>query len=559
MSENKTPKQAPKRNAGRGVWQSYTLVTTGLVFILLLFFQNCRPFHSPSSSSSGEELSPQCTPKKVAPFEQSKVQLKIATLNQSRKFQSLSEQKEDITNSSLELILIVDPLCVERESPIEVLGQVIQVPSHLKGLQRAALALSVQKFIDLDQLKGEMDQSPCLIGISENELVRFEDPPTAISDLRNSHNFAPSDDEEEEELNDPRLDEQKHLQTLNYMESLEMQDEIEETVVVAVVDSGVDLDHPDLADRIWTDSEGSMGRDFSEEGLENGNNDVSSHGTHVAGIIAADQNNSVGIAGLAHSYTHILPVKIFHSSSGESTLAPVYNGIRYAIEQKVDVINLSLGDPNGPTALEQAVFEAVSAGIVVVASAGNGGREIGPHLGGTPYLPSPASVGHGVQGVIAVGSIDTDTTLPSVFANTSSRLVEISAPGAEMTSNAPLIRKGLLSTLTNGSWGRKSGTSMAVPVVSAAAAFVIGYFKANDIEYTMASVEKFLKEKGSQNVSALTSYFQEGRLVDFQLITQNLSALGPVSEDSPPVEKSPPVEEPPPVEKSPPVNESNCP
>src|SRR2546430_16547121 len=136
--------------------------------------------------------------------------------------------------------------------------------------------------------------------------------------------------------------------------------------VVAVIDSGVQADHPDLAGRL------APGRDFVDgDGTPQ---DGNGHGTHVTGIVAADAGNGIGVEGVAPG-AMVLPVRVFGDDSSGSTDA-VIAGIDYAVAHHVDVINLSLGSDvplvGGSTPdFDQAIDRALDAGIVVVAAAGD--------------------------------------------------------------------------------------------------------------------------------------------------------------------------------------------
>ena len=207
-------------------------------------------------------------------------------------------------------------------------------------------------------------------------------------------------------------------------------------VLVAVVDDGVDVRHPDLAGNVvagWN----VMSRSPRV--------DAGAHGTHVAGIIAARLGNGIGGSGLAPRAV-ILPVDVFASTF--TTDAAVASGIIYAANRGARVINLSLGGPDPSPVLRQAVRYAQSKGAVVVAAAGNEG-DVG----------NPVEYPAGFAGVIGVGAVDRTMDHPT-WSNTG-RYVDLVAPGVDITSLAPGRR-----------YATASGTSMATPFVSAAAALV---------------------------------------------------------------------------------------
>jgi subtilisin family serine protease len=207
---------------------------------------------------------------------------------------------------------------------------------------------------------------------------------------------------------------------------------------VAVVDTGVDASHDDLAGAVLP------GADFVT-GSGDGRFDGHGHGTHVAGIVGALTNNGVGVASLAPG-TKVLPVRVL-DSSGSGYDSDVASGIVYAVDHGARVVNLSLGGPaSGPTAT--AVRYATDHDVLVVAAAGNA-RQSG----------NPVSYPAAYPDVTAVAASDSaDRT--ATFSNTGP-YVDVTAPGV-----------GIVSTYPAGRYASLSGTSMATPVVAAAAAVV---------------------------------------------------------------------------------------
>jgi thermitase len=211
------------------------------------------------------------------------------------------------------------------------------------------------------------------------------------------------------------------------------------TVLVAVVDTGIDLSHRDLIGRIDTAGQ----RDFVNN--DSIANDDNGHGTHVSGIIAATEGNGEGVVGVA-PLCRILPVKVM-DASGSGTSFVVAEGIQYAADAGARIINLSLGEMRSPDpSMATAVAYAQGKGCVVVAAAGNGG------VSGADY---PAQY----AGVIGVGAIDSSNARAS-FSNRGAG-VDVVAPGVDV-----------LSTTLGGGYGNMSGTSMASPFVAGVAALV---------------------------------------------------------------------------------------
>ena len=233
-------------------------------------------------------------------------------------------------------------------------------------------------------------------------------------------------------------------------------------LVVAVLDTGVDASHPDLAGRVLN------GYDFV--GKDGNTSDVYGHGTHVAGIIAASGENNEGVAGLAWRIK-LLPVKVL-DDNGSGSYSNVIAGIRYAIDNGAMVINLSLGGGARSQALQEAVDYARSKGAVVVAAAGNEAHE---------SLSYPAAC----DGVIGVGATD-EQDRRTQFSDWGVGL-DIMAPGTSVYSDIP-----------GGRYGYKSGTSMAAPQVSGAFALLRSHEPGLSVAEAEERIFSSARDLGSQ-------------------------------------------------------------
>jgi thermitase len=225
------------------------------------------------------------------------------------------------------------------------------------------------------------------------------------------------------------------------------------SVKVAVLDSGVATDNPDInpkvVDRANFSGSATRGRDQVAE-------DYYGHGTHVAGIVAATADNGIGVAGVCPGCT-ILAGKVL-SDTGMGSTSALANGINWAVNRGAKVINISLVVGASVT-LETAVNNAWNAGVVLVAAAGNGGNE---------NIFYPAAY----PNVIAVGATDNNDKKAS-FSTFGSSWVDVAAPGVNVYSTFPNHRFALASTY-NRSQGYDvgNGTSMSAPIVAATAALV---------------------------------------------------------------------------------------
>lgn len=235
-------------------------------------------------------------------------------------------------------------------------------------------------------------------------------------------------------------------------------------IKVAVIDTGVDYNHPDLKDQMWTNTaelNGQPGVDDDGNGyvddihgydFQNKDGDPMddhNHGTHCAGVIGAS-HNSIGIKGVMAD-VEIVAIK-FLSARGGTTEDAILS-VQYAIDVGVDVMSNSWGGGGFSQALKDAIIAANNAGIVFVAAAGNSNSDNDAR----PTYPT----NYEVDNVIAVGS-HTGKGTRSSFSNYGAKTVHVMAPGS-----------GILSTVRGGKYANMSGTSMACPHVSGIAGLLL--------------------------------------------------------------------------------------
>lgn len=239
-------------------------------------------------------------------------------------------------------------------------------------------------------------------------------------------------------------------------------------IIVAVVDTGIDKNHPDIAANVWSNTREipNNGIDDDDNGYiddcwgwnfvnnTNGSIDDYGHGTHVAGTIAAVGNNGTGVIGVAPN-AKVMDLKAFDKREGyDSWIAAA---IHYAADNGADIINCSFGGPGSSSALEEAIDYAYSLGIVVVAAAGN------EHSDVKDFHPG------GYHNVITVSALDNSSSL-AFFSNFGTE-IDVAAPGVDILS---LRATGTtMGTPLGDYYTRADGTSMAAPHVSGLAALIL--------------------------------------------------------------------------------------
>ncbi|VAV99247.1 hypothetical protein MNBD_ACTINO01-1356 [hydrothermal vent metagenome] len=253
--------------------------------------------------------------------------------------------------------------------------------------------------------------------------------------------------------NDPLASEQYAIDQMNLQGAWERSDG--EDVVIAIIDTGIDLDHPDLKDNIvpgwdWVDDDDTP-------------NDENGHGTHVAGSAAAIGNNSIGVIGMAPR-AKIMPLKVL-GADGSGNSEDIAEAILWAVDNGADVINLSLGGSsdlvgriyNKVDPTNAAIAEADRRGVVVVAAAGNDDTFLTAYNPETPVIVVNASNEIG------------ETARFSNFGDPRA----VSAPGTRIMSTAPTYRTTIWPKGSNG-YEELDGTSMASPQVAGIVALMVG-------------------------------------------------------------------------------------
>ena len=317
------------------------------------------------------------------------------------------------------------------------------------------------------------------------------------------------------------------------------------SVIVAVLDTGIDVDHPALRPVLWSNPQEIPGNNRDDDG--NGfrddvhgwnfihNNgivfDPNGHGTHVAGLIAAQPWPGKKMRGIASNVT-LLTAKCSDVKKRASIFLAT-KAIDYAVSKKAQIINMSFGTPDHVKYFFEAVNDALDKGVILVAAAGNDGQDLATH----PVYPAC------YPRVITVAGTDQNDDLYSL-SNYNPAIVHIAAPGV-----------GILSTVPGGQYIAKDGTSMAAPITAGAVALIKGLHPAEDQIsilrriYNTADVLPSLNGKvhGSRRLNIYRALFQPPESFDSngvpyrsQIVNGRLrSALSPyANSDDPAIDGS---------------------
>ncbi len=301
------------------------------------------------------------------------------------------------------------------------------------------------------------EEASLLTTLNKDPLVAFAEPDYPAQATGTGTGIYPDD---------PAWDFQWSLNKINTPDAWKIITGTQE-LTLAILDSGIQLDHPDLSSKIWVNSGEIPGNSLDDDGngkvddvhgwhfyhqwtgsvyipAEDGSvQDDFGHGTHVAGIASASTNNGIGIAGISWG-ARLMPVKVL-DEYGNGWYSDIASGILYAADNGAQIINLSLGGEEDSQLLRDAVDYARARGCLVVASSGNSG---GPVFYPAAYEP--------VLAVAATNENDHHASFSSYGSQ-----VDIAAPGTD-----------IYSTWVRSSYFTLSGTSMAAPHVSGTAALV---------------------------------------------------------------------------------------
>ena len=251
-------------------------------------------------------------------------------------------------------------------------------------------------------------------------------------------------------VNDPRAKEQNGLAVANFPKAWDITFG-NKKIIIAVVDTGSDLNHPDLKNKIVS------GYNVISQG-QTPPLDDNGHGTHASGIATADTNNKIGVAGACPN-CRLMPIKALNAKGSGDTVNVAY-GIVWAVDHGANVLNLSLGGPENET-VKRAVEYALAKNVTVVAAMGNDGKNL---------RAFPA----GIAGVIAVGSIDFERHR-SDFSNFG-KWISVAAAGSNILSTMPTYESTMTEMEKEKGYDFLDGTSMACPMVAGLAGLILSRY-----------------------------------------------------------------------------------
>jgi len=285
------------------------------------------------------------------------------------------------------------------------------------------------------------------------------------------------------------------------------------STIVAVIDSGIDFTHPDLRHNQWTNSgEKKNNQDNDQDGFVSDINgwdfitdspvvkDGSGHGTAIAGIIAAEGNNNIGITGVMW-HAGLMSLRVL-DNDGVGDVGHAVEAIDFAIAHNAAAINLSWGTDEAPLALKDAIKRAGKRNIIVVCSAGNDGRDIET----LPYYPASFDL----TNLIAVAAIDNQDQLTG-WTNYGQTHVTMAAPGVD-----------ILTTKAGGGYQKVTGTSASAPLVTG----LTGLVKTLRPQLSAARTKSMLTS-GARAATALSGKVQSGVIASASGAVQAVTTLPP--------------------------------
>lgn len=334
---------------------------------------------------------------------------------------------------------------------------------------------------------------------------------------------------------DPLFGQQWGLQTMKLPQLWQQPIITQKRPIIAILDTGVDIDHPDLKANIWTNTKESEGaEDYDDDGNgfkddlhgwdfvnQTGRiGDWNGHGTHCAGIAAAVGGNGIGIVG-ANPDALIMPVTVMQSD-GTGDVATIIKGIDYAVANGADIISMSFGSYGESKAEEQALGRAYQK-AVLVAAAGNDGMCLNHahpergQIGPAPMYPGSYTFVLGVQAINSEGNI-------ASFSNYDDNGPTYTEWGEDKLYNYELLAPGanIESTYPGGNYKSLNGTSMATPMVAGALSRLIQSKEYANKEYLFGDLINACSATGGLDIYKAFSIKDEDRKPKLSFVTYEM-------------------------------------
>lgn len=417
---------------------------------------------------------------------------------------SLGWQSEYKLAKGTKLNFVINPSCTqlgEIKEEVALNFELLNKSRQGSKLQpMPSLPVELNEEITLSQLEKQLSGMDCIVGVSNRRALNT----TARSGK------------------DPLLAKQSYLKVASDIGMLgklsKFEDSLKSKVVIAVIDSGAEISHPDLKPNLWINALEQNGRagvdddnngyvddvygyDFSTKQANPSHKISHDHGSHVAGLIAAAGNNNFGIRGILSEKVALMVLNVtgkYPSAMPEDIEEAIY----YAVKMGADIINISLGSPGRIDSIAHAIVYAVNQGVTVVSSVGNESLSLDDSF----YVPG--SYAAHIPGLISVGAFDVVDGRKCGISNFSSNYVEIMAPGCNRSNPD----SGLLSLAKDANFKYRQGTSMAAPIVTGGLALMKAYYR--DIlrrPLSPAEQEQVFLDSAEQS-PILRSFVQEGRI-----------------------------------------------
>lgn len=511
--------------------------------LLLLQFNNCSPINSQQvdainqSSLAGSSADVPVNPANpyVLQCVLTSNGTKIASvLTKSLRPASKTSVNGKITsldwNQDVDLIVSLDNQCVfDSEFSDPIIAYLDRTQINLK-LPKTVYVIKKEGVTNLNLFIKDALASECLISADKNFELKVSGVDTFY--INQSHLGSSASNPVAIDATTTTLD-----NILNYVSSAPAS---QRKVKVAVIDTGVDYNNPDLRNVMTKNGVAFNG--VNSTGTSTDLNDSGFHGTHVAGLIAAQYNNDIGVTGVYGSNVELINYRASNDGNG-LTISALVNALTDArTVQNADIINMSLGATDDYEMLRNAINDTLDANITIVAAAGNDGYQLIP--GVTPAQTTyPAMYSNDprirANGLITVGSVDLKSRTRSLFSNYSATYVDVLAPGSngDILTTTTNNREGIFSTIPsnyNITTGQTTGpgygsilniagaprpvpihgTSMAAPIVTGALAAVISMAKSKGRPLTNVQLKQWLRNGGSPRSTAFENFSYQGNYLN---------------------------------------------